>query len=99
MFSQASEVTGQRNDKVRIVSSSSVPLQNNSKLSVLSATDLVSRVKPTILMRSDDSNDCDNNDNDIMQVQIVCARNYRTRIKTDEMEWNKCRRRIPKKYP
>jgi hypothetical protein len=36
-------------------------------------------------MRSDDSNDGDNNDNDIMQVQIVCVMNYRTRIKRDEM--------------
>jgi hypothetical protein len=51
-------------------------------------------------MRSDDSSDSDNNnDNDIVQVQIVCARNCRTCITTGEMEWEKCRRLRPKKYP
>jgi len=50
-------------------------------------------------MRFDDSNDSDNNDNDIMQVQTLCARNCITLIKTYEMEWDKCRRRRPKKYP
>jgi len=53
------------------VSSFSVPLQNNSKLSILYATDSVSWVTPTTLMTSDDSNDSESNDNNITQVQIV----------------------------